>query len=59
MKPKNQNFEEIISESQLLDSEMEALRGGANGPIVQCGGGVIYHCNIGTEEPPPVTGPEK
>lgn len=50
MKQDIQNFEEIISESKLLDSEMEALRGGIVPPRTQCVGGVIAHCEIGTED---------
>lgn len=50
MKKDVQNFEEIISESKLLDEEMEALRGGAEDSKIQCGGGVIAHCSIGTDE---------
>ena len=33
----NSEFEEIISASTLLDEEMEALRGGAEGAKIQCG----------------------
>lgn len=50
MKKDVQNFEEIISESRLLDEEMEALRGGAESAKIQCGGGVIAHCSIGTDD---------
>lgn len=50
MKQDTQNFEEIISGSKLLDSEMEALRGGAEVPKTKCGEGVIARCDIGTEE---------
>jgi len=46
----NSEFEEIISASTLLDEEMEALRGGAEGAKVQCGGGVIARCDIGTDD---------
>ena len=48
----NSEFEEIISASTLLDEEMEALRGGAEGVKVQCGGGVIARCDMGTDDQP-------
>lgn len=50
MKKDVQKFEEIISESKLLDEEMEALRGGVEIAKIQCGGGLIAHCTIGTDD---------
>ena len=50
MKKDVQKFEEIISESKLLDEEMEALRGGVEIANIQCGGGLIAHCTIGTDD---------
>lgn len=44
------HFEEVISESRLLDEEMEALRGGKDIVKIQCGGGVIARCDIGTDD---------
>ena len=46
---KIQNFEEIIPTSNLLEEEMEALRGGTNTSSVECGGGKIISCNIGKD----------
>lgn len=45
-----QNFEEIVSESRLLDSEMADLRGGTEPPKIKCGEGTIALCAIGTDE---------
>lgn len=56
MKKVVQTFEQIVPESQLLDSEMEALRGGAEGSKIQCGGGLIARCDIGVYE---VTEPDQ
>lgn len=50
MKTEFQRFEEIISDSKLLDSEMEALRGGADGINSVCDRGVTVHCSIGSDE---------
>lgn len=46
---KNEKFEEIIPTSNLLDEEMEALRGGQNANAIECGGGKIIDCNIGKD----------
>ena len=53
MKKDEKNFEVILSESNLLDSEMEALRGGAGDNQTKCGEGVFIHCKIGIEEEKP------
>lgn len=50
MKTEFQRFEEIISDSKLLDSEMEALRGGADGINSVCDSGLTVHCSIGSDE---------
>ena len=47
MKNEVQNFEEILPESVLLDSEMEALRGGEEHVNIACGVGFIARCDIG------------
>lgn len=52
MKKNLENFEVILPESTLLDSEMEALRGGANDEVVKCGKGIITTCDIGNTEVP-------
>lgn len=56
MKKSIQTFEQILSDSQLLDSEMEALRGGAEGSKIQCVGGLVARCEMGVYE---VTEPDQ
>lgn len=44
-------FVEINSESTLLDSELEALRGGAEGINAVCDAGLTLECRTGRTSP--------
>lgn len=50
MKNEVQIFEEILPESALLDSEMAALRGGADSFKISCKEGFIARCDRGQDE---------
>lgn len=50
MKKEVKIYEEILSESTLLDSELDALRGGIGRGTIKCTEGVITECTSGVYE---------